>query len=145
MHNLKNTVEGYARYRGREGHLSFLLHRITGLGTLLFLIIHIVDMAWFYWAPEMFEHAIALYRTPPFLIGELGLVFCVFFHGVNGLRIAYVDMVAPNKWTIAAQRSAVRWTLIGTLVLWLPAAGIMVYNAITHSAEAGRVLAHFLF
>lgn len=145
MQNIKQTVEGYARYRGREGHLSFLLHRVTGLGTLLFLIIHIVDMAWFYWAPEMFEHAIALYRTWPFLIGELGLVFCVFFHGVNGLRIAYVDMVAPNKWTIAAQRNAVRLTLIGTLVLWLPAAGMMLYNALSHSAEAGRILAHFLF
>ncbi len=28
---LRTTLVGYARYRGREGHISYLLHRITGL------------------------------------------------------------------------------------------------------------------
>ncbi len=37
MSSLKTTLSGYAGYRGREGHYSFLLHRITGLGTALFL------------------------------------------------------------------------------------------------------------
>lgn len=131
MSALLTTLTGYLKYRGREGHYSFLLHRLTGLGTLLFLVIHIVDMAAFYWNPEFFEHALELYRLPIFQLGEIALVFAVFFHGANGLRIAIVDMFAPHKWTIAIQRNAARWTLVVTLILWLPAAlymGARIFN-----------------
>lgn len=128
MASLRTTLSGYARYRGREGHYSFLLHRLTGLGTLLFLILHIVDMAAFYWNPAFFEDALALYRTPPFMIGEIALVFAVLFHGANGLRIAFVDLFAPRQWAIELQRRAVRWTLLVTLILWLPAAAVMAYR-----------------
>ncbi|RME07040.1 MAG: succinate dehydrogenase, cytochrome b556 subunit [Anaerolineae bacterium] len=140
MSNLKNTLVGYATYRGREGHYSFLLHRLTGLGTLLFLTIHIVDMAWFYWAPDMFEEALRLYRSWPFLIGEIALIFAVYFHGINGLRIAIVDMFAPSKWAIAAERNAVRWTLVGSLILWIPSAWMML----SHAVEASKGAAHLL-
>jgi len=37
-----STLSGYASYKGGRGFLSFILHRITGLGTLLFLSIHII-------------------------------------------------------------------------------------------------------
>jgi succinate dehydrogenase / fumarate reductase cytochrome b subunit len=63
MAALLTTLTGYVKYRGREGHLSFLLHRLTGLGTLLFLVIHIVDMAAFYWSPDFFNNALKLYST----------------------------------------------------------------------------------
>ncbi len=125
MSALKTTLQGYLSYKGREGHLGFVLHRLTGLGTLLFLVIHIFDMAAFYWWPTFFEDALNLYRTPPFMLGEIVLVFCVLYHGANGLRIAFVDMFAPHKWAIHAQRNAVRWTMAIATILWLPAAIIM--------------------
>lgn len=131
MATLKTAVTGYLKYRGREGQISFMLHRLTGLGTLLFLVIHIVDMAAFYWAPEFFEDALALYRTPIFQVGEIALVFAVFFHGANGIRIAIVDMFMPSKWAISAERNAVRWTFAITLILWVPAAlymGFRIFN-----------------
>lgn len=131
MSTIKTTLTGYVKYRGREGQISFLLHRITGLGTLLFLVIHIIDMAAFYWSPEFFQDALDLYRTPLFMLGEIALVFCVFFHGANGIRIAVVDMFMPSKWAINAQRNATRWTMGITLVLWLPAAlymGVRIFN-----------------
>ncbi|GAB4564196.1 MAG: succinate dehydrogenase, cytochrome b556 subunit [Anaerolineae bacterium] len=131
MTTIRTTLEGYLRYRGREGHWSFLLHRITGLGTLLFLTIHIIDMAAFYWRPTFFEKALELYRTPIFGLGEIALVFCVFFHGANGIRIAIVDMFLPHKWAIEAERNAVRWTFAIAIILWLPAAlymGIRIFN-----------------
>lgn len=131
MTTIRTTLEGYLRYRGREGHWSFLLHRITGLGTLLFLTIHIIDMAAFYWWPTFFEKALELYRTPIFGLGEIALVFCVFFHGANGIRIAIVDMFLPHKWAIEAERNAVRWTFAIAIILWLPAAlymGIRIFN-----------------
>jgi succinate dehydrogenase / fumarate reductase cytochrome b subunit len=128
MDSLKLTVTGLARYRGKGGQLSFILHRLTGLGTLLFLAIHIVDTATVYFFPNLYNDAIALYRLPLFLIGEVFLVFSVIFHGVNGARIAYFDLFAPQLWNIETQRKTTYWVFGIAIVLWLPAAFIMLRN-----------------
>jgi succinate dehydrogenase / fumarate reductase, cytochrome b subunit len=130
---LKNTATGYALYMGREGHYAFLLHRLTGLGTLLFLIIHILDTSTVYFFPSLYEHAIALYRHPVFMIGEIGLVFALIYHGVNGLRIAVTDLWLPAKWGIKFQRNAVRATLVISIILWAPAALWMFLSLLEHS------------
>jgi len=132
IESIAKTLKGYVSYRGREGQLSFLLHRVTGLGTLLFLTIHIVDTAMVYFYPPLYEEAVLLYQNPIFMVGEIALVFCVIFHGANGLRIAYIDLFKPKKWRIDSQRQAVRWTLGLSIILWLPAAVIMFSNLIKH-------------
>lgn len=133
MSTLKATLIGYALYRGREGHLSFVLHRLTGLGTLAFLILHILDTSTVYFFPSLYEHAIALYRSTPFMIGEIILVFCVFYHGVNGIRIAVLDLWLPQKWSINSARESARWTLIASVILWLPAAIWMTRSLLIHN------------
>lgn len=130
--SLRTSFSGYLGYRGREGQFTFLLHRITGLGTLLFLIIHILDTATVYYFPDLYDHAIELYRHPLFMLGEILLFYSVIFHGVNGLRVAYVDLFKPENWTIEKQRRAARVTLALSIVLWLPAAFIMGRNLITN-------------
>jgi succinate dehydrogenase / fumarate reductase, cytochrome b subunit len=133
MSNIKTTLSGYAGYRGREGHWVFLLHRITGLGVLLFLTVHIIDIALVYFHPAGFLDVIALYQTTLFGLGEIALVFCVFFHGVNGLRIAFFDMVRPQSWSIETQRKST-WIALGiSVVLWLPATAVMLYNLLHHN------------
>lgn len=131
--SLKTTLKGYLTYRGQEGHLSFVLHRLTGLGILLFLIIHIVDTAFVYFAPELYGHVMELYRSTPFMIGEIALVFAVLFHGVNGLRIAYYDLRKPEGWNIPEQRKSVRMTLIISFALWVVPAIVMTYNLLHHN------------
>jgi succinate dehydrogenase / fumarate reductase cytochrome b subunit len=133
MANLKTTLTGYATYRGKQGHWSFLLHRITGLGTLLFLAIHIVDTSFVYFLPHLYDDVLNVYRSTFFGLAEIALVFCVLFHGANGLRIAYVDMFAKKAWTIPAQRRATLWTLIVTLIIWIPATVIMLRNLCIHN------------
>jgi succinate dehydrogenase / fumarate reductase cytochrome b subunit len=130
---LKNTVTGYATYMGREGHYAFLLHRLTGLGTLLFLIIHILDTSTVYFYPELYEHAIAIYRSTPFMLGEVALVFSIIYHGVNGLRIAFTDLWMPKAWGIKVQRNAVRYTLLVSVLLWAPAAAWMMHSMLVHN------------
>ncbi len=131
--SLRTTLVGYAKYQGREGHYTFLLHRFTGLGTLLFLIIHIIDTSWVYFRPDLYAEAIELYRSTPFMIGEIFLVFSIIFHGVNGLRIAYFDMFQPKRWAIPSQRRSVRTTLAISLILWLPAAFVMGRSLLVHN------------
>lgn len=131
--SLKTTLKGYIGYRGREGQWSFLLHRITGLGVLLFLAIHIVDTSFVYFAPSLYDDVINLYRSTLFGLGEVGLVFCLFFHGVNGLRIAYLDMFKPVDWTIESERRSALIALIVTLVLFIPSAVFMLRNLLIHN------------
>jgi succinate dehydrogenase / fumarate reductase, cytochrome b subunit len=128
MSYLKTTLTGYAGYRGREGQWAFMLHRITGLGVVLFLLIHILDTSFVYFAPQLYDEVLNVYRSTLFSLGEIALVFCLFFHGVNGLRIAYLDMFAPKDWTIEKTRKSATTALIISIVIWVPAAGIMVYN-----------------
>ncbi|MBI4926862.1 MAG: succinate dehydrogenase, cytochrome b556 subunit [Anaerolineae bacterium] len=133
MSSIKTTLTGYVGYRGREGHWAFLLHRITGLGVVLFLAIHIVDTSFVYFAPHLYEEILNVYRSTLFGLGEIALVFCLFFHGVNGLRIAYLDMFAPKDWTIDKTRRSAMIALIVALVMWIPSAGYMAYNILYHN------------
>jgi succinate dehydrogenase / fumarate reductase cytochrome b subunit len=126
LESLKTSFTGYLTYRGGVGQISFLFHRATGLGLLFFLTIHIVDTALVYFAPHLYEHALELYRSTPFMLGEIGLVFCVFFHGLNGLRIAYYDLFTTAGGESERVRKSVWATFVITMVLWIPAASVMV-------------------
>ena len=128
MSYIKTALTGYTGYKGREGQWAFMLHRVTGLGVLLFLLIHILDTSFVYFAPQLYEDVITLYRSTIFGLGEMALVFCLFFHGVNGLRIAYLDLFAPKDWTIEKTRKSAKTALIISLVMWVPAVAVMGYN-----------------
>jgi succinate dehydrogenase / fumarate reductase cytochrome b subunit len=133
MDALKLTFNGLTRYRGRVGHLSFILHRLTGLGALLFLTVHILDTSTVYFFPSLYEHAIALYRSNLFIIGEIFLVFSVIYHGVNGARIAIFDLFVPKLWSNPSGDKSAILTLVVTVILWLPAAFVMVRNLLVHN------------
>jgi len=133
MSYLKTTLTGYAGYRGREGQWTFLLHRVTGLGVVLFLAIHIIDTSFVYFAPKLYEEVLAVYQSTVFGLGEIALVFCLLFHGVNGLRVAYLDMFAPKDWTIEKTRHSAKIALIVALVIWVPSAAVMVYRILHHN------------
>ncbi len=124
MSPLRTVLTGSVRYRGREGQLAFILHRLSGLGTLLFLGLHILDTSTVYFFPNLYKDALALYRNPLFMVGEIFLVAAVIYHGVNGLRIALFDLF-PHLWRPDREKPSVYTTLAVTLVLWLPAAFIM--------------------
>jgi succinate dehydrogenase cytochrome b556 subunit len=129
---MSNFVEGLL-YRGREGHLSFIGHRLAGLGTLLFLAIHIVDTSFAYFWPAGYGHALELYRNPVFMVGEILLVAAVLFHGVNGLKIILNDTF-PHWWNKRDERQSF-WRVAGlTFVFWAPAAFMMgsaLYRSLT--------------
>ena len=78
-------------YRGGVGQWSWIFHRVTGVGVLIFLILHILDTALIMLGPEQYNQIIALYRHPVFRIGEIGLFACVLYHALNGLRILLID------------------------------------------------------
>ena len=60
MANLVGTVANSFRYRGREGQWAWMLHRITGLGVVFFLLLHIFDIFLMAAGREVFEDFLGL-------------------------------------------------------------------------------------
>lgn len=69
----------------------WILHRVTGVGVLFFLLIHILDTALVLFGPEAYNHALNIYRHPLFRLSEIALFGAVLFHAINGVRIIIVD------------------------------------------------------
>ncbi len=78
-------------YRGGIGQWSWVLHRLTGVGVLIFLCLHILDTSLIILGPEHYNWIIAFYRLPLFRVMEVGLFACVLFHALNGVRIILID------------------------------------------------------
>jgi succinate dehydrogenase / fumarate reductase, cytochrome b subunit len=130
---IKTTLGNLAGYRGRVGQLSFILHRLAGLGTLFFLAVHILDTSTVYFFPSLYMHAIAIYRSTLFMIAEIFLVFCVIYHGVNGARIALFDLFSPQSWQIGSHARSAVYTLAVAIILWLPAAFLMTRSLLVNN------------
>ena len=78
-------------YRGREGQWSWVLHRVTGVGIILFLFAHVVDTAVVGWGPEAYNRVLSVYHNPFVQLIELALVGMVIYHALNGIRIMIID------------------------------------------------------
>jgi succinate dehydrogenase / fumarate reductase cytochrome b subunit len=91
MANLAETVVNSVRYRGREGQWAWMLHRITGLGVILFLLLHIFDIFLMAAGKEVFERFLDLYTAAPFRLLEAGLIAAVIYHALNGARVIILD------------------------------------------------------
>jgi succinate dehydrogenase cytochrome b556 subunit len=114
---------GFLR-RGWESQWAFIFHRVSGLAILSFLALHIVDTATVYFWPDLYGHAIELYRTVPFMVGEIMLLAAILFHGLNGYKIIYFDQ-KPVRWR-GENEAKWFWGICGlTFVLWLPGAFVM--------------------
>jgi succinate dehydrogenase cytochrome b556 subunit len=137
LSSLVITLTETLRYRGAIGQWSWVLHRLTGLGVLLFLILHVIDTSWAVFYPDLYEKAIAIYQTPLFTVGEFALVFAVVYHAYNGLRIAILDF--KPAWWKHQQRAAL--AVLGLTVLTLiPTFILMFVHVVNHYQEDPFIL-----
>ncbi|HCX85844.1 MAG TPA: succinate dehydrogenase, cytochrome b556 subunit [Micrococcales bacterium] len=100
-------------YRGTEGMWSWVLHRITGVGLFLFLLVHVLDTAIVRVSPEVYNDVIGTYKTPIMGVMEAGLVAAVIFHAFNGIRIILVDFLAKGP----RYQRVMFWVVIGLTVV----------------------------
>ena len=78
-------------YRGPSGQWSWLLHRVTGLGVLLFLLVHIVDITLIGFGPTVYNDALLVFSTGIVRLISLALIGAVLYHAFNGVRIILID------------------------------------------------------
>jgi succinate dehydrogenase / fumarate reductase cytochrome b subunit len=101
------------RYRGGLGMWAWIFHRITGLGVLLFLSIHILETFTLSFGPDLYDRTMELYNTAGFRVAEIGLLLAVLYHAINGARITVQDFW-PALWRY---ERALIW--VGLLILIL--------------------------
>lgn len=127
MSSLVLTVSETLRYRGAIGQWSWVLHRLTGLGVVLFLVLHVIDTSWSVFYPSLYEEAIAAYQSPLFTLGEFGLVFAVVYHAYNGLRIIMFDL-RPHLWR---HQEKAAYAVLGLTTLTLIPVFVLMFSHVS--------------
>lgn len=72
----------------RLGMLAYILNRITALGLVLYLYIHLAVLSLLAQGPSGWDPFIKIARTPFFLSLDVLLLAGMLIHGLNGLRVA---------------------------------------------------------
>jgi succinate dehydrogenase / fumarate reductase cytochrome b subunit len=124
-----NEIREGVRYKGGVGQWTWLLHRLTGLGVLFFLVLHVPGEALAAFNPAMHEAVTNVYKTPVFAVLELGLAACLVIHSINGTRVALLEL-KPEWWT--KQGQAMKWSIIITLIVLTPTVLVMAGRSFMH-------------
>jgi succinate dehydrogenase / fumarate reductase, cytochrome b subunit len=78
-------------YKGKSGQWAFVGHRVSGVLVFFFLLLHIVDVSLINADPVLYDEVHELYGNILLRVFEVGLLFALLFHSLNGLRIVLVD------------------------------------------------------
>ncbi|NTW48541.1 MAG: succinate dehydrogenase, cytochrome b556 subunit [Chlorobiales bacterium] len=95
-----NALKRILAYKWHPGMFAWLLHRISGVGLILYLMIHIIGLRALY-DPAKFDAVMSAYRSPFFKFGELAVLAIVAYHSINGFRIVMIDFLG---WTPQQKR-----------------------------------------
>ncbi len=111
-------------YRGREGQIAWMLHRLAGVGVFFFLALHIIDIFLMSFGAEVFESLLFFYHQ---FVFKLSIVFGLFpgvlYHGLNGIRVVIIDF-----WPNLGKKQAMLWRIqmIVFAIAYIPSAIIMI-------------------
>jgi succinate dehydrogenase / fumarate reductase, cytochrome b subunit len=102
------------RYRGQGTYLTFILHRIGGLGMAVFVAVHILAS---FVGGEVGGFLNDIYTNWAF---QIFVFFCALFHAINGLRITILDLF-PKLLDHSREAMYVEWAV------FIPLFGIAVF------------------
>ena len=98
------------------GMLAFMLHRLSGIGLVFYLFLHLAVLSRLRGGPESWDSFLALVRSPLFLILDGILLLGALLHGLNGLRLTLIGLNIGLRW-----QKASFWAILGLallLTLW---------------------------
>jgi succinate dehydrogenase / fumarate reductase cytochrome b subunit len=111
-------------YRGQEGYIAWLLHRVTGIGVFLFLALHVFDIFLMSFGPTAFDKLLFFYHQFIFrLLIIFGLYLGVLYHALNGIRVVIIDF-----WPGMGIHEARLWRvqMVIFALAYIPSAAIML-------------------
>ncbi|HDD61764.1 MAG TPA: hypothetical protein ENF22_04460 [Chloroflexi bacterium] len=110
-----------AKYKGGGPMLAWVLHRISGLGIIFFVTLHV--LASFLTQQMGSDLGIFINIIYESIYFQLFIVFCAIFHGVNGFRIILLD-IWPRLIRYQKESTWLEWFVI--LPLYILTAYIMI-------------------
>lgn len=102
------------RYQGQGPMLTFVLHRIGGLGMAVFVAVHILAS---FVGGEVGGFLNDIYTNWAF---QIFIFFCALFHAINGLRITILDLF-PKLLEHSREAIWIEWAV------FLPLFGLAVF------------------
>jgi succinate dehydrogenase / fumarate reductase cytochrome b subunit len=110
------------RYRVSWAQLAWFGHRLSGLGVLLYLFMHIVETSTVLLGPDVYNATLGFFRNPVIRAGEILLMAALVYHSLNGLKIILIDFVpAATAW----YRPLTYGVVIATVVAMVPMSVVM--------------------
>lgn len=97
------------------GTVAWILHRVTGVFLVIYLLIHIFVIGQSVRGRDAFNAALHFVGSPLFVFLDAGLAGVVAYHGFNGLRIVAFDM----GWGIQSQKLLFWLSLILAVIVFL--------------------------
>ncbi len=94
-------------YKVKTGMLAWILFRLTGLGLVFYLAMHITVISNLH-DPTKFNDVMAFLGSWQFRFLEIGLFILVLYHALNGIRIFIVDFFNGSLY-----QEKLFWTLMG--------------------------------
>jgi succinate dehydrogenase / fumarate reductase, cytochrome b subunit len=108
------SLKDALRYQGKGPMLTYFLHRIGGLGMVIFVGLHVLA--------SFIGGRFGTFINPVYesWVFQIVIFFCVLFHVINGLRIVILDLWPK---LLEYQREAIwlEW------MVFLPIYGMAVY------------------
>jgi succinate dehydrogenase / fumarate reductase cytochrome b subunit len=116
----RRGVVGWFDPRGRRlGGLAFIVNRLSGLGLVLYLYMHLMILSLLVQGPGAWDTFVDIALSPPVLVFDVVLLVGMLIHGLNGIRVGLVGLglVASRQKAlfIAAMVIAAFVTFVGAL------------------------------
>ena len=109
--------------RRKLGMWAYALNRITGIGLVVYLYLHLGVLSLLSRGPTSWDSFVSLARTPYFLALDVILLAGFLLHGLNGLRIALTGLDIGVK-----QQKVLFSALILVTVVALSAAALKIFG-----------------
>jgi succinate dehydrogenase/fumarate reductase cytochrome b subunit len=121
---LKRDVSLYTalRYKGEGPFVTYILHRIGGLGMAIFVTIHILATFLEGRGLMIGDFINDIYISPPF---QIFFLFGVLFHIINGMRITILDLFPRQLIPYHRQAIIIEW------IIFIVVYGFAVVTTIT--------------
>lgn len=97
------------------GYWAFVLHRITGIGLIAYLVLHLWMLRLLVEGQQAWDAFIQLAKSPLFLALDGLLLAGLVYHGLNGLRLAWLGRGRVD----ASPERGVWFVLLISALLWL--------------------------
>lgn len=89
----RRGVAGWFDPRGKRlGGWAFALNRLSGLGVLLYLYLHLAILSTLARGPEAWDAFVAFALHPLVLVMDVVLLAGLLIHGLNGIRVTLVGL-----------------------------------------------------